>query len=129
MNPPPHSTGAGQLWPTDRLTALRMGQRLVAEVPATGPGRRAFIGITPILTPADAQACDEGWKLADTERAFRLQHWDYDGDRISGFDYDIGAILIRTATPASEHELNTMLDAWQLHPDQFLYPWQTDDPT
>jgi hypothetical protein len=120
----PPGSGRGQSQPVARGSVSARRRQ-----PATGPGRRAFIGITPILTPADAQACDEGWKLADTERAFRLQHWDYDGDRISGFDYDIGAILIRTATPASEHELNTMLDAWQLHPDQFLYPWQTDDPT
>jgi hypothetical protein len=129
MNQPPHPTGAGQPWPTDRLTALRLGQRLVAEIPAAGPGRRAFITISPILTSADAQARNEGWKRADAQRAFRLQHWDYDADRISGIDYDIGAVLVRTATPTGENELNTTLDEWQLHPDQFLYPWQTDDPT
>ena len=25
-------------WPTDKLTALRLGRRLVTEVPAAGPG-------------------------------------------------------------------------------------------
>ncbi|MFF5111345.1 hypothetical protein [Streptosporangium sp. NPDC000509] len=116
-------------WPIDKLTALRRGQRLVIEVSATRPERRAFIGITPVLTPADTQARREGWKRADDARAFHLQHWDYDADRISGFDHDIGAVLIRAAAIANEQELITTLDAWHLRPDQFLYPWQTDDPT
>ncbi len=35
-------------WPIDKLNALRAGQRLVAEVPATALGRRAFVSITPV---------------------------------------------------------------------------------
>jgi hypothetical protein len=57
-----------------------------------------------------------------------LQHWDYDADRIDGYDYDRGAVMIRAAAAADEAELLTTLQAWQLRPDQFRYPWQTDDP-
>jgi hypothetical protein len=127
MTTPTHSTGSGQ-WPTDKLTALRLSQRLVTEVPASRPGRRAFVDITPVPTPADIEANRQSWKRADHSRTFRLQHWDYHADRIAGFDYDDGAVLIRAATAADESELITTLDAWQLRPDQFRYPWQTDDP-
>ena len=120
--------GRGPLWPADKLTALRTGQRLITEVPASRPGRRAFIDITPVTTPADAQARQQGWKRTDHARAFRLQHWDYDADRIDGYDYDRGAVMIRAAAAADEAELLTTLQAWQLRPDQFRYPWQTDDP-
>ena len=114
--------GRGPLWPADKLTALRTGQRLITEVPASRPGRRAFIDITPVTTPADAQARQEGWKRTDHARAFRLQHWDYDADRIDGYDYDRGAVMIRAAAAADEAELLTTLQAWQLRPDQFRYP-------
>lgn len=57
-----------------------------------------------------------------------MQHWDYDADHIDGYDYDRGAVMIRAAAAADEAELLTTLQAWQLRPDQFLYPWQTDDP-
>lgn len=122
------STGADRLWPTDKLTALRTGQRLVAEVPASRPGRRAFVDFTPVTTPADAQARLEGWKRTDYARSFRLQHWDYDADLIDGWDYDLGAVMIRAADVTGEGELLATLQAWQLRPEQFLYPWQTDDP-
>jgi hypothetical protein len=36
--------------------------------------------------------------------------------------------MIRDATATGEPELLTTLQAWQLRPAQFLYPWQTDDP-
>ena len=94
-------------WPIDKLNALRAGQRLVAEVPATAPGRRAFVSITPATTPADDQARQEGWKRADHARTFRLQHWDYDADRIDGYDYDIGAVMVKNAVgrlPASVYD-------------------------
>jgi hypothetical protein len=128
MTTPHHPTGSDQPWPADKLNALRLGQRLVTEIPASQPGRRAFIDITPLTTPADAQARRQGWKQADHARTFRLQHWDYDTERIAGLDYDVGAVLIRATTAANEPELTTTLKAWQLRPDQFLYPWQTDDP-
>ncbi|GAA0794748.1 hypothetical protein Sya03_33240 [Spirilliplanes yamanashiensis] len=34
-------------WPTASLTALRRGQLLVAEVPASTPGHRAWIAVYP----------------------------------------------------------------------------------
>ncbi|WP_433178761.1 hypothetical protein [Actinoallomurus sp. CA-150999] len=128
MSAPNHPVGSDRPWPTDKLNALRLGQRLVTEVPASQPGRRAFIDITPLTTSDDTQARRQGWKPADHARTFRLQHWDYDAEHIDGFDYDTGAVLIRATTAADEAELATTLKAWQLHPEQFLYPWQTDDP-
>jgi len=92
----------GQRWPAEKLTTLRLGQPLAVEVPASGRGRRAFVTISPVTTPAD---------------------------QLDGFDYDLGAVLIQDATAHDEAELITMLQAWSLRPDQFLYPWQTDDPT
>jgi hypothetical protein len=82
-----------------------------------------------VTTPADHQARQEGWKRADHAREYRLTLWDYDADQINGFDYDLGAVLIQEATAADEAELITTLQSWSLRPDQFLYPWQTDDPT
>ncbi|WP_336212628.1 hypothetical protein [Nonomuraea sp. LPB2021202275-12-8] len=128
MSTPSHPTGREREWPTDKLNALRLGQRLVTEVPPSRPGRRAFIDVTPVTTPADIQAHQQGWKRADHSRTFRLQHWDYDADRINGFDYDIDAVLVRGTTVDSESELTTTLEAWHLRPEQLLYPWQTDDP-
>jgi hypothetical protein len=128
VSTPTHPTGSRPQWPTERLTALRLGQRLVTEVPASRPGRRAFVDITPLTTSADTEARRQGWKRTDRARTFHLQHWDYDADRIAGFDYDIGAVLIRATTATGEPELITTLKTWQLSPEQFLYPWQTDDP-
>jgi hypothetical protein len=128
VSTPGHPVGDEPPWPTDKLTALRTGQRLVTEVPGARPGRRAFVDITPVTTPADTQAHQQGWKRTDRARSFRLQHWDYDADRIDGYDYDLGAILIRDATATGEPELLTTLQAWQLRPEQFHYPWRTDDP-
>ncbi|MEU8800427.1 hypothetical protein [Spirillospora sp. NPDC048819] len=70
----------------------------------------------------------QGWTRADHDRTFRLQHWDYDIDHIDGYDHDIGAVLIRDATSVGEEELTATLEAWDLRPEQFLYPWHTDDP-
>lgn len=57
-----------------------------------------------------------------------LQHWDYAAIHLDGFDYDTGAVLIKTATASGELELNATLEEWSLRPAQFLYPWQTEDP-
>ncbi|MFJ5992973.1 hypothetical protein [Lentzea sp. NPDC092896] len=116
-------------WPTDRLTALRLGQRLVAEVAASRSGRRAFVDVRPHRTPADTAAAGEGWKRADQARTFTLQHWDYEAERLDGYDYDIGAVLIKSATVVGELELTTALGEWGLHPELFAYPWHSDDPT
>lgn len=115
-------------WPIDKLNALRLGQRLVTEVPARGPGRRAFVGITPRTDAADSAARVEGWRRSDSARTFRLAHWDYDEDYLGGWDYDIGAEQVRTATAVGEAELLATLAEWKLEPGQFRYPWHTDDP-
>jgi len=115
-------------WPPDKLTALRLGRRLVTEVAASRPGRRAFVDIRPVATADDQNAGMERWTRADRERAFQVEHWDYDADRIEGFDYDIGAILVKAATVIGESALTESLRAWDLGPEQFLHPWQTADP-
>lgn len=119
---------SGQVWPTDKLSALRLGRRLAAEIPATMAGLRAFVDITPLPTPQDADASLQGWTRTDQHRAYRLQHWEYRADLVDGHDYDIGSTLIRETSVTSELELAAMLEAWHLRTDQFLYPWQTDDP-
>ncbi|MEV7586335.1 hypothetical protein ACIRUY_20405 [Streptomyces erythrochromogenes] len=118
----------GSDWPTDRLTALRLGRRLVAEVPASRLDRRAFVDIRPEQSDSDGQARDEGWVRSDVGRSFRLEHGEYDRERIEGFDYDIGAALIRCADALDESELTTVLNAWSVRPDMFVYPWGSDDP-
>lgn len=123
------STGDGftVTWPADLLNALRLGQRLVAEVPA-GPGRRAFVDITPVLDARDRQAEQEGWQRSDPNRAFRVEHWDYDERTVGGWDYDVGARLVRSATPGSETALLELIAAWGPRTTDFTYPWNTADP-
>ncbi|MBR7825456.1 hypothetical protein KDK95_04000 [Actinospica sp. MGRD01-02] len=99
-------------WPQDKLTALQRGQRLVAEVPASQAGRRAFVAVT------------SGGQVG----AFRLELWEYDADQVEGWDYDVGAVLVRSAAVASHAELTSVVLNWHLRPDEFDYPWNTDDP-
>ncbi|MEV0807965.1 hypothetical protein [Micromonospora sp. NPDC050200] len=115
-------------WQTDKLTALRLGRRLVTEVTPSGPSRRCFVDIRPVSTDADHDASREGWVRPDRDRSFKLEHWEYDANQLDGFDYDIGAVLVRTATVTGEVELAAVLRTWNLRPEQFLHPWQTDDP-
>lgn len=119
-NPPP--------WPVDKLNSLRLGRRLVTEVASSGPGRRAFVDIRPIATRSDRDARREGWVRPDRDRTFELQHREYDTDRIDGFDYDVGAVLLRSTTVIGEAQLAVALQSWELRPEQFLHPWQTADP-
>lgn len=118
----------GSDWSTDKLTALRLGRRLVAEVPASRPDLCAFVDIRPTQSESDVQARDEGWVRSDVERSFRLEHWEYDRERIDGFDYDIDAALIEFADATGESELIAVLNAWGVRPDLFVYPWDSDDP-
>ncbi|MFD5786722.1 hypothetical protein ACFWH1_08800 [Streptomyces sp. NPDC127037] len=118
----------GSDWSVDKLTALRLGRRLVTEVSASRPDRRAFVDIRPTQSEPDAQACDEGWVRSDIERSFRLEHWEYDRERVDGFDYDIGAALIKSADATDESELITVLSAWGVRPGLFVYPWDSGDP-
>ncbi|MFD5412346.1 hypothetical protein [Streptomyces nojiriensis] len=115
-------------WPADKLNALRLGRRLVTEVPASRPDRRAFVDVTPAGSPADQRARDEGWVRGDPGRRFRLEHREYDGACLDGFDHDIGAVLVASAEVADETGLLAVLTAWGLRPGAFAYPWETDDP-
>ncbi|WP_406841575.1 hypothetical protein ACICHK_41955 (plasmid) [Streptomyces sp. AHU1] len=117
----------GSSWPVNKLSALRLGRRLVAEVPASRPVRQAFMDVHPKKSDPDAQAQGEGWVRSDAERSFRLEHWEYDRERIDGFHYDIGAVLIGTADATDESELITVLNAWGVWPGLFVYPWESED--
>ncbi|MDX3549251.1 hypothetical protein [Streptomyces europaeiscabiei] len=118
----------GSSWPVDKLSALRLGRRLVAEIPASRPGRRAFVDVRPKRSDPDVQAQSDGWVRSDAERSFRLEHWEYDRDGIDGFHHDIGAVLIGSADATDESELITVLDAWGARPGLFVYPWESEDP-
>ncbi|GAA0456841.1 hypothetical protein Ade02nite_05830 [Paractinoplanes deccanensis] len=115
-------------WQTDKLSALRLGRRLVTEVSPSGQGRRAFVDIRPLRADADHVASREGWVRSDHDRTFKVKHWDYDADQLDGFDYDVGAALVRAATVTGEAELAAILQVWDLPPGQFRHPWDTDDP-
>ncbi|MGI5133919.1 MULTISPECIES: hypothetical protein [unclassified Streptomyces] len=84
--------------------------------------------ITPERDTRDAQAAQEDWVRGDATRSFRLEHWEYDADRIDGFDHDIDAVLVRAASTADESALEDALALWGLRPDCFGYPWESDDP-
>ncbi|MGZ9933054.1 hypothetical protein ACXNSR_24640 [Streptomyces sp. NC-S4] len=95
----PDTPHTGSDRPADKLAALRLGRRLVTEVPASRPGHR-----------------------------FGLKRREYDGERLDGFDYDIGAVLVASAEAADEAGLLAVLTAWGLRPGAFAYPWETGDP-
>ncbi|MFG2668921.1 hypothetical protein ACGFY6_32375 [Streptomyces sp. NPDC048387] len=84
--------------------------------------------IRPEQSDLDVQARDEGWARSDAYRGFRLEYWEYDGEHIEGFDYDIGAALIRSADALDESDLTTVLNAWGVRPGLFVYPLDSDDP-
>ncbi|MFJ3091005.1 hypothetical protein [Streptomyces sp. NPDC086838] len=65
---------------------------------------------------------------SDAERSFRLEDWEYDRERVDGFDYDIDAVLIEFADAPDESELSRVLNAWGVQPGLFVYPWESDDP-
>lgn len=84
--------------------------------------------VRPRKSDSDAQARREGWVRSDAERSFHLEHWEYDWERIDGFDYDIGAALIGSADVTDESELIAVLNAWGVRPAFFVYPWESEDP-
>lgn len=100
----------------------------MTEVPASRPGRRAFVDVPPAGSRADDRARAEGWVRGDTGRRSRLKHWEYDGERLGGFDHDIGAVLVASAEAADEAGLFAALTGWGLRPGASAYPWETDDP-
>ncbi|MCF3131908.1 hypothetical protein IPZ69_16335 [Streptomyces olivochromogenes] len=86
------------------------------------------MNITPQRDALDAQAGQEGWVRSNAVRGFRLEHWEYDADRLDGFDYDIGAVRVRAASAKDEAALENVLALWGIRPDCFDYPWTSDDP-
>jgi hypothetical protein len=93
------------------------------------PGRATerSVNIRPIATAADVDARGQGWTRPDRGRTFRLEHRDYGAGPISGFEYDIGAVLVQVTTATGEVQPIAALEVWNLQPKQFLHPWQTDD--
>jgi hypothetical protein len=114
--------------PLDKLSALRLGRRLAVEVPASKPGRRAFVDVTPGEVEADPRARREGWTPSSTARTFTVEHWEYDAELIDGYDYDIGAALLRRASAGDESELPAVLKQWQVDPGQLQFSWNTAHP-
>lgn len=80
--------------------------------PGIAAGSSRIRGHPPRQTEADVQAPDEGWVRSDVDRDFRLDHWEYDRERIDGYDYDIDAVLIKSAEAPDESELITVLNTW-----------------
>lgn len=66
---------------------------------------------------------------ATPDVAFRLEHWEYDRERLDGFDYDLGAALVRSADAVDESELSAVLNAWGVEHGLFGYPWESEDPS
>jgi hypothetical protein len=114
-------------WPTDKLTALRLGRRLVAEVPSSAPRRRSFITIRP--ETEDAAARSEGWNRTCGSRSFLVDHWEYDEERLDTWDYDIGAVHVSRERAEDEAALDQVLARRGLAPAAFDCPWRTADPT
>lgn len=116
-------------WPTDKLTALRLGRRLVAEVSSSAPLRRSFITIRPETEPEDAAARGEGWNRTSGSRSFLVDHWEYDEERLDTWDYDIGAVHVSRERAEDEAALDQVLARRGLARAAFDYPWRTADPT
>jgi hypothetical protein len=114
-------------WPMENLNALRLGRRLVAEVPAA-PGRCSFVDIRPAGNDSDSDAAREGWRRSDPNRSFQIEHWDFDQQQAGGWDRDIGAERVRATTAANENDLLRVIASWGLRPVDFQYPWNTADP-
>ena len=116
-------------WPTDKLNTLRLGRRLVAEVPSSAPRRRSFITIRPEAEPEDAVARSEGWSRTSNSRSFVVDHWEYDEERLDTWDYDIGAVHVSRERAEDEAALDQVLARRGLALAAFDHPWRTADPT
>ena len=111
-----------------RLAALRLGQSLAAEVPATSAERRAFVSIRPDLTGDDAAAEVDGWKRSDADRTFNLRQDEFRAEHLDGMDYDIGMVSVRSANVRGEPALLGVLAEWGLSPGELDYLRNTDHP-
>lgn len=125
------SAYAGQL-DTWAKTHLKLTIKTVSR-PKDAPGfivlpRRTHAGMAhaqhseALITWAAITRMTRRLAASETNRIFRLEHGEYDSERIDGFDYDIGAALIASAEATSESGLVTVLTDWQLSPRQFVYP-------
>ncbi|MFC4017297.1 hypothetical protein ACFOW4_04980 [Micromonospora sp. GCM10011542] len=105
-------------WPTALRTALRRGQQLVAEVPASRPGHRAWVAIHPVRT-------------ASAEQAFNLFHREFDTDHIERgrcIGPDDGMAEVRATQATNESQLDQLLASWDITPSQLTYGHRTDYP-
>ncbi|MDP9847750.1 hypothetical protein [Streptosporangium lutulentum] len=104
--------GSDKTFPVDKLSALRLGRSLVAEVEASRPAYRAWVEIRPLRTHADNGARREGWTRTDAKRAFQLTHCEYVTEHLDGWDYDIGSNEIKRTLAADEAQLLVVLQDW-----------------
>lgn len=113
--------------PVATVSALRLGQVLVAEVPAP-IGRRAWVAIRPASEPEDAAAQQQGWKRSSRAREFSVRHAEYLVEHLDGLDYDIGMRQVADARVAGEEALWRLLADWGVAPSELDYPWRSDFP-
>ncbi|WP_229071935.1 hypothetical protein [Actinoplanes sp. DH11] len=114
-------------WPAGKLAALRLGRRLGVLVPASQPHRWSLVHIVPSSGPADAAALRAGRPRSDPARSFRVVHWEFEADRLEGYDQGLGGVRLRHAEAADEAELLVVLREWRLRPMDFEHSWDTVD--
>jgi hypothetical protein len=115
-------------WPAPKLAALRLGRRLAVLVPASQPHRWSFVHIVPSGRSADEAALRAGAARSDAGRSFLVTHWEYESDRLEGYDQDPAGVRLRRAEAADESELLAVLRDWRLPPAGFDYSWDTVEP-
>jgi hypothetical protein len=116
------------MWPAVELAALRLGRRLGVPVPASQPYRWSFVHIVPSVGPGDRAARRAGRAHSDAGRSFRVIHWEFEADRLEGYDHDLGFVRVRHADAADEAALLAVLREWRLPPAEFRCSWDTVDP-
>jgi hypothetical protein len=117
------------VWPLPTLSALRLGRALAVEVPALGPGMRAFVRVTPVREDRDVSAEREHWTRSSSNRRFVVSHREFLDEHLDSWDYDIGSVYRGRAEVVGEEALVAQLRAWGVEPDSLAYAWKTDDPT
>jgi len=113
------------------LNAPRLGQVLVAEVPAADVDRRAFIAVYPIHTSGDVDAVQGGWKKPVRDRGFNVYHREFARELMEAgrcIGPDDGIWEVRQQSVATETDLENLLRQWAVPADELQYPWSTDYP-